>query len=240
MLFQKDKKLHHAYLLEGDKENIFKELLFFLEDKIDFKIKSNPDFYLGDFDTFGIEDGRYINNFQSKKAIGGENKIIVIKTNFITVQAQNSLLKVFEEPTINTHIFLIMPSSEAILPTLKSRLNIIKHLDLGGPSKSGLVEDFLKSNISKRFDLIKIFLPQKTNEKADKSGAISFLNDLEKILYNKFKTACPIGRSVKIGSSQINQKEVFNEIIKCRSYLNDSSPSVKMILEHISQIIPII
>ncbi|MFH1402387.1 MAG: hypothetical protein ABIG87_02045 [Patescibacteria group bacterium] len=257
MFFLNKKNLHHAYLLVGEKEKVLKELLLFLETEVDFKTKANPDFYLEDFDSFGIDDGRKIKDFQSKKAIRGEKKIIVIRTNFITVEAQNSFLKIFEEPTENTHFFLILSSAETLLPTLKSRLMIIKNivdepigidLDVQRPSESPLghwmpklsVEVFLTTDIAKRFELIKVFLPKKKGEKADRAGAILFLNDLERLLYKNYKEG---GGGATASPSPRNPQKVvfiFEEIIKCRSYLNDRSPSVKMILEHLSQIIPFI
>ncbi|MBU1046270.1 hypothetical protein KKH36_00630 [Patescibacteria group bacterium] len=224
-MFLNPQNLHHAYLLEGEKESVFKELILFLENDLNFQTSANPDFYLGDFDSFGINDGRVIKDFQSKKTLAGDKQIIIIQTNFITNEAQNSLLKMFEEPTENTHIFLIIHSSENLLTTLKSRLQIVKFQR--DNLTNDFVDDFLKASISERFDLIKVFLPKTTNDKADKAGAIQFLNNLEKDLYIKFKQ-----------NNEKDLKNIFQEIIQNRSYLSDRSPSVKMILEHISQIIP--
>ena len=231
-MFLNKENLHHAYLLEGEKELIFSELLNFLEKDLGFLTLTNPDFYLGDFNTFGINDGRVIKDFQSKKSINGGKQIIVIKTNFITSEAQNSLLKMFEEPTENTHIFLIIHSVENLLSTLKSRLQIIKFL-IPDNGEEILIKEFLKSSISKRGELIKKFLPKTKNPltggKADKAGAIQFLNNLEKTLYKEFKDR---------EKNNFDFENIFSEINQGRSYLSDRSPSVKMILEHISQIIP--
>ncbi len=223
--------LHHSYLLEGEKEYIFQELLKFFEKELNFSIQSNPDFWVEDFESLSIDNGRAIKDFQSKKSILGDKKIIVIKTNFISNEAQNSLLKMFEEPTENTHLFLIMPSAENLLPTLISRLNIIKYLNVGTRclQDQDLLEKFLKANIAKRFEMLKIFLPQKKGEKADKVGAINFLNQLEEKLFNEFKKE----------SKTLDWENLFTEIRKGRSYLNDRSPSIKMILEHIAMLIPI-
>ncbi len=227
-----EKNIHHAYLLEGEKKVIFQELLDFLDKKLNFFVKANPDFWLGEFDTLGIDDSRAFKEFQSRKSFSGGKKILVIKTNFITHEAQNSLLKVFEEPTKNTHLFLIMPSIETILPTLCSRLLLIKHSEvqppngsLGGSTSKLEVGGFLKASLSERLEMIKVFLPKSKEDKVSKAEVISFLNDLEKFLYE----------SDRIVNSEV--ENVFSEIRQCRSYLNDRSPSVKMILEHLSQII---
>ena len=94
--------LHHAYLLEGIAESILKELHEFLEEGLSFHIKGNPDFWHGAFDTFGIDDGRALKEMQSRRPVG-ERKIFIVQANFFTREAQNALLKVFEEPTPNTH-----------------------------------------------------------------------------------------------------------------------------------------
>ena len=232
--------LHHAYLVEGDTESSLAEILSFLEKELNFSLNNNPDFWQGDFDTFGINDGRKINDLQSKKSLIGEKQIFIIKTNFITREAQNSLLKMFEEPTANTHFFILMNSAEVLLPTLKSRLMLITN---NRPSEGLLCEfvgEFLGLNIAGRMEMIKKFFGdpkspkangQATKKKipADKAGAIEFLNELEKQLREQ----------IDIKNATKKELLVFEEIIKCRSYLNDRSPSVKMLLEFIVPIIPV-
>ena len=44
ILLESIDKLHHAYCLEGSRENILNTLFKFLEDDLKFKIKGNPDF----------------------------------------------------------------------------------------------------------------------------------------------------------------------------------------------------
>ena len=229
-MFNKD-NLHHAYLLEGKKELIFPKLLDFLKQELSFETETNPDFYLREMDTFGVGDSQELKDFQNKKALVSSKQILVVQTSFITHEAQNSLLKVFEEPSQDTHIFLIVPSAENFLATLKSRFQIIKIKEDESGEKE-LVGEFLKSNIAQRFILIKKFLPKKLKEKADKVGAINFLNELEKELYLDFK------KRDKVLVSDKEYTDIFKQIGQCRSYLNDRSPSVKMLLEHTALITP--
>jgi len=212
---------HHAYLLEGAKESILEELHSFLESELKFPTKANPDFWSGKFDTFGIDDGRSIKRAQSLVS-AGDRKVFVITTNFFTREAQNSLLKMFEEPTDNTHFFVVMPNSESLLPTLKSRLLTISRSDLDIVKSDGVAVDFIKSSKGKRLDLLKNIVDSK-----DKQMAIEFLNNLEFLLHEKL-------------GNKIPEKYVFvfEEIIKARGYLNDRSPSIKMLLEHIAIILP--
>ncbi len=244
-MFGNKENLHHAYLIEGSFEDSLGGVLEYLENELNFSLKNNPDFYRGEFDTFGIDDGRMINELQSKKTLsekdpksfGSGKQIFIIKTNFITREAQNSLLKMFEEPTVDTHFFILMNSGEVLLPTLRSRLMIIKS-EVSSSLQEKFVQEYLKANIGERMEMIKVFFGDpksskmngqgtKKKIKADKSGAIEFLNELEKQLREK----------IDIKKATKEQFFVFEEIIKCRGYLNDRSPSVKMLLEYITSII---
>jgi len=112
--------LHHAYLLLGDRESILQELLPFLQNELKVSMKGNPDFSHTVYDTFGIDDGRKLKEIASRKAVT-ERQITIIACHSITREAQNALLKLFEEPTKNTHFFLIIKTSGQLLPTLRSR-----------------------------------------------------------------------------------------------------------------------
>ena len=95
--------LHHAYAIEGDKKTIISELYSFLENNMGIQTKANPDFYFNEFKNFGIDNGRELQNQASRKAMQGNMRIFVITISSITSEAQNSLLKLFEEPAEGVH-----------------------------------------------------------------------------------------------------------------------------------------
>ncbi len=55
-----------------------------------------------------------------------EVKYIVLAGNSFTIEAQNSLLKVLEEPPKNIEFIIISPTKSNLLPTIRSRLPITK------------------------------------------------------------------------------------------------------------------
>lgn len=77
--------------------------------------------------SIGVEDVR---NFQKKiffKPIKSQTKAVVIKdSENLTIEAQNALLKVLEEPPSNTIIILTVTNSDLLLPTILSRGKIIR------------------------------------------------------------------------------------------------------------------
>ncbi|GMQ95400.1 MAG: hypothetical protein BMS9Abin13_513 [Patescibacteria group bacterium] len=221
--YKKTGSLHHAYLIEGDKECVLPELYEMLESVLEFPVKGNPDFWHGEFDTFGIGESRELKEMQSRKPVAGERKIFVVSVNFFTTEAQNALLKAFEEPVKGTHFFIITPHADALLPTLRSRLFTIAQLQGTAPDRESedLAKDFLKSEKVARLSLVKNIIDAK-----DKNKAISFLNALEAILHERLQNI------------RCRTSNVLEEILKCRGYLRGRAPSVKMILEHIAMVVP--
>ncbi|HZS42949.1 MAG TPA: hypothetical protein VFA52_01890 [Candidatus Paceibacterota bacterium] len=216
------KNLHHAYLIEGDRQVVLEEVKDFLEKELDFSLQGNPDFYLAEHDKFGVDEARELVGRQSQKSFGNDRKIFVIAVNSITREAQNSLLKIFEEPTTGTHFFLIVPSVERLLPTLQSRAVIIK-MGQGAAGEAGRAAAFLKASPSKRLDIVKGMIEDLKDEKISKTDLLFFLNEIEKI-----KSAAI---SPKI--SEVDRQSL-EELIKMRSFLQDQSSSAKLILEYLA------
>lgn len=219
-LYIKPESLHHAYGLRGEKEKITSELIDFLESEIEIKTQGNPDFILLKFENFGIDEGRMIKEIGIIKPIS--KRVVVISFDFITHEAQNSLLKIFEEPILNLHFFLIFPNTASLLPTLSSRLLIF---DFANSSQNNdlLSEKFLESNPGERAEILKEIIELK-----DRKLAYEFLNSLEASLYAKCSNNVDLRK----------QDIYFQEILKAKGNLMTRASSVKMILEHINSIIP--
>ncbi len=173
-------QLHHAYyFVEHKAEELVSKLKHFLENTVGMKTSGNPDFYHGKFQTFTIDDARALSESESRKALSGGRKIFIIETDFITEEAQNSLLKVFEEPTPGTHFFIISPQ-DTILPTLRSRMQVIFQ-----DSKVDDNNSILKLDVATRLAKVKEITEGISDEEKTKQDAIAFLNQVESELYEK-------------------------------------------------------
>jgi len=73
-------------------------------------------------DEFLLEDAKKV----VKEAYIAEDsqKIIILCANGYRIEAQNSLLKILEEPPKNIKFILIVPTKTIFLPTIRSRLNL--------------------------------------------------------------------------------------------------------------------
>lgn len=226
--------LHHAYLVEGKKEEILDELFEFFKQSLDIAIKGNPDVLHVNFEVFGIDEGRKLKEMQTGKAFTGNRRFFVITTSSFTSEAQNSLLKVFEDPSPNVHFFVIIPSADGILPTLRSRFFIIEHESKYKTKRTHAekiisAEEFLENSKTSRFAMIKGIVEEK-----EKNKALALLNDMEAELHTKLVDN--IKASVGVSSKEI--AESLEEISRAKQYLYDRSSSVKLILEHLALVLP--
>lgn len=222
--------LHHAYLIEGSREIILPEVLNFLED-IDFKISSNPDFYNVFIDTFKVKDAEDIKSLANQKIFEeGEKfkKIFILSTNNFLLEAQNSLLKIFEEPNKNTHFFIIVPDVSIFIPTIVSRFRVIYTKDKN-TEYNKMTESFISMKLSARIDFLKDFLKEKDEEEiledSIRAKANRFLDALEGVLHKK-------------NLSKTNP-EIFNHIFNVRQFLRQPGSSTKMLLESVALVLPI-
>ncbi len=211
---------HHAYFISSFKDAAL-HIKNFLKDKFKIGYDKNPDFFHEKFESFGIEDSRRIKELHlSRGFTQGSKKIFIIETANITHEAQNALLKIFEEPNENSHFFIVMPSSHALLPTLKSRLYILRseNPEILDQDLFDEVEKFLRLNKKDMVTYVDALAKDISDEKLDKSDAQKFLAALEVIVYKKK------------GVEAVNG---LKAILKARDYLNDRSASAKQLLEYV-------
>ncbi|MEK7060245.1 MAG: hypothetical protein AAB970_01335, partial [Patescibacteria group bacterium] len=157
-------------------------------------------------------------------------KIFLISANNILLEAQNTLLKIFEEPIENTHFFIITPNTDVLLKTLVSRFYLIKTKpELAEELKNA--EKFITMPIKNRIDFIKEMLVEAEDNddevvsiNSSRPKALKFLNALEIVLHKKF-----LKNSLQI---------CFEQIFKVREFLNQPGSSAKSLMESIALIVP--
>ncbi len=204
--------IHHAYFVVGDGAETFPHVHTFLGESMGVKTQGNPDFWHGKFDVFSIEDARKVSISQEAKDFAGNKKIFIIEANSIGEQAQNSLLKVFEEPTAGTHFFILMPQ-DTLLPTLRSRMII-----LDTRTERVAVKSVLGMNFGERLALVKEITTGISDDEKTKQDAIGLLNQIEGELYS-------LGVEKSLLPLHICQL--------ARISLYDNGAPVKMILENV-------
>jgi DNA polymerase III delta prime subunit len=226
------KNLHHAYLIEGARDEIISEINKFCE-SINISTTGNPDFVHMVIDNLKIKEAFELRDMSSSKGFSDQKKIFTICTNTISLDAQNVLLKMFEEPIENTHFFLVVPDTNALLKTVVSRFYLIKP-DGGTDSNDQKAEEFIAMPLQNRIDFIKELLiePEDSDDgetiivlDSARSKAIKFLNALELTLHNKILMSTP-------------DTGVFEHFFKVREYLRMPGSSAKSLMESMAIIVP--
>jgi len=221
----KDGEMYHSYCIASKCKEGTDAVCLFLQKDLKFKTKGNPDFWLGQYDILGVDESRAIKDAQSQKPTNGDKKFFIISANFITEQAQNAMLKMFEEPTPHTHFFLVSPSARNFIPTLKSRTTFMDMKESEVDSYIDTV-NFLKIGYGKRLELIKKLSEKISDEEESKIMVINFFQSLEQ----------EIKKSYNITVSSL----WLEEIEKARLYAMEQSPSLKMLMEHIALLLPVL
>ena len=262
--FDKD-NLHHAYLIEGVRDEIVPEIIKFLEE-IGVNTVGSSDFTHVKLDSLKIEDARNLKSYGSQKGFSPGKKVFIISANNILLEAQNSMLKMFEEPIENTHFFLIVPDANVLLHTFVSRFYLIKApTEVGVPTEVGKAEKFIAMPLRNRIDFIKGLLEEEENEDEEgnvpmlkgigiptasvgkitnldstRSKSLKFLNALEFVLHSKFlKNSSGVTPPTAWTLADKNFSETcFQYFFKVREFLRMPGSSVKSLMESVALILP--
>ncbi|HLP44192.1 MAG TPA: hypothetical protein VK145_02835 [Candidatus Nanoarchaeia archaeon] len=211
---------HHAYLIIGNIEANYETLRLTIRQQVAQGILEASDIWSRQFENLNIDDAREIKEVQSTKPIG-ERRVVLFSLQTIQSEAQNSLLKLFEDPLSDTVSIVCAVNSEMFLPTVLSRFNIVHSGRDENDGQDKTISKFLSGSIKTRFEIVESIV----NEK-DKVQAEKFLNTLEQVLHEK--------------SIQKSNSQVFEDIFAARRFLRSRAPSLKMIFENLCGIVPVI
>lgn len=200
-------QLHHAYLLVGNKK-VAQEFVLSLFEANGIKLTGSPDFFLFTESLLGIDEARRIAEQAIRRAFTGK-KVFFLAPDKITLEAQNALLKTFEEPIADTHFFLVVREENLVIPTLRSRMQKINVQHSVFNKRAG---EFLKLGIKDRFNFVKKFVDGEQNLSA-------FLDELLLVLRKNQET------------------EKVEKVYKVRLVSDDRGASSRLILEHLSLVL---
>ncbi len=143
----KSKRLHHAYLFSGPesvgKYSVALALTQFIlceknNDKneacaecgsclrVAKKKSENILFIEPDGTQIKIDQTRQILDFLSLTNFGRPRVIIIDQAQSLNAQSSNALLKILEEPQADVHFFMITSDSQMIMPTIRSRTQLVR------------------------------------------------------------------------------------------------------------------
>ena len=203
--------LHHANLLIGTLEEAESYLNLYYQD-LDIKIANNPDFFYFRNEVFGIDEARQLSLLSTRKPLT-KRKIFFIVPMRITLEAQNALLKTFEDPAPDTTFFLVTREEALIVPTLLSRMQTTRLLR-STSLQSTEAEDFLSSSLKNRLAFAKKFTDEERNLSV-------FLDNLLLLLRRKG-----------------GLEHLLEKVYTLRLLTNNSNTTPRLVMEHLSLVLP--
>lgn len=220
--------LHHAYCVEGAGKS---DLHAFAEAaRSAFGVaRRSPDFVAVSYNTFGVDEAHELAAWAANAPTGGAeaHKFFVIATDAYTHEAQNALLKTCEEPAPRTHFFLLISRADALLPTLRSRLEVLS-ADRGTASVPAEFEGaaaFLAATPLERLTRAEKFAKNLKDEKITRSEVRAFITTL--LALARGDGAFPHERTAAL-----------RELAFTERYAHDRSTSFKLLLEHLAVVLP--
>jgi len=219
---------HHAFVIEAEAEQGIAAAQAWAEKELGMKMAGNPDVVVMRYGLLSVEDARRVTELAAGKAFSGTTKVVIIAATRAYHEAQNAFLKLFEEPPVGVYLFFVLPSLGGLLPTLRSRVQILKHEARSTKHEINPAEEFMKASKEKRSAIIKKLTSGKDEEtrRELRDEAISIVNGIEAVAYGQLKK-----RGDEVTA-------LLSDIATLRGHLYDRSAPVRMILEHLSLVIP--
>lgn len=165
----------------------------------------------------GIDDARTLVTLASRRPIERSVRSFVVCCSSLTVEAQNALLKLLEEPPHATEFYLVVPHESRIIPTLRSRLVHTGASQKGGAPNAD-AQQFLAHGHAERLATIALLA---------KAGEGPRMESLATAL-------AAMAAEGAIGDMQARKALTFVE-----PYIHVKGGSKKMLLEHLALVLPI-
>jgi DNA polymerase III, delta subunit len=167
------------------------------------------------FATLAISDVRKIIQLAFIKPLQAEVKIVVIEATAIAREAQQALLKIFEEPPLSTKFILVLPGIEGLLPTVLSRVSMPLGSAVATRTTNPFFTIFQSSSYAGRLEVISRITKDKDSDQIEllRSGVLWLL-------------------------SQTPLPPQAPQLAYCVDMMNVRGASKKMLLEEIALLLP--
>jgi hypothetical protein len=222
-----NEKNYHSYFIEGEPSATYFSLSdYMLENNV--ITRDNPDNFMQSCESFDINLANQVHSWNNLRSFDKGKRFCVLSFKYINREAEGSLLKILEEPTLGTFFILISSNIENINPTILSRCRILRSGD-NNNSKKEWVSEFLKKDTNSRMEMVALLV--KKSEDAENSATLRYdakeiCDLLELHLFELFKK-----------NKDTNHMWEIDQIIKFKKYLKNPGSSPKMILESLAMIV---
>lgn len=175
----------------------------------------HPDVHVEQYAELGVREARSLRLRAAGTPLASTQHTFIIEAHRLTHEAQNALLKLFEDPPPRTQFYLVVPKRGVLIPTLQSRVF--------------LVEPPTKDNVAAS-DSFTAFYSATLGERFDQAAKISKAKDLES------------AEAIVAGAEQLATKAqnepLLHSVLLVRQYLGNRGASTKQLLEELALALP--
>ena len=221
----------HAYVHEGDRSAGITAARLHASETLGLVGETHPDLVVLEYGLFSVDDAREVARFASSSPVAGSTKMVAIAATRIFHEAQNALLKLFEEPPVGVTLVLIVPSLGQLLPTLRSRVQVLEAEE----GESVLAQSFLALDAAAKEKYISKLLDKTKSDKDDEKQAAR--GELLALVEDLLRVAA----SARTSSSGEEQRELAAFLLDLDTFLpilHERSAPLKLIFEHILLVLP--
>ena len=168
-------------------------------------------------DRFGISDARTLAGQAAQTAVGKNGRIFVVTTNTIPVDAQNALLKLFEEPPKGVQFHIVIPQEGILIPTLRSRVQLMQAAT-EEISENEVFQTFLRSSYADR---------------------LSYVADITKVKDTQAIQELMHGAEMYAHTLVQSDPTAAKSVLLVSEYIKTPGASKKMLLEEVALSLPV-
>lgn len=183
------------------------------------------DVWMQEYGTFGIDDAHEVGMRAVTRGIEGQRLFIIVATQ-MTNEAQNAFLKTLEEPKAECLFVLLVPQPHMLLATVRSRAHIVELPARHVQTSTIDAKEFLSARPADRLELLKPLITKKDDEGYNVVAIAAFVDALERYI-------------ATIPDNQL-RAECVRELYHCRRYVGDRGALVKVILEGLALLLPVV
>ncbi len=177
----------------------------------------SPDLFTHTYRKFGVDEAEEIRSRARLKPVRDERRVVAFFVSAPTTEAQNALLKTLEDPAGNPLFFIVTPSPETLLATVRSRT---QRLEISGGEEAN-VDVFLSATREKRLEMLKPLYEHDADEGRDMAGVRAFLHALER----RF-------------AEEPNRAPALHAIYRAEKFVGDKGSLLKALLEQVALLTP--
>lgn len=214
----------HAFLTTGDLEKGIKRAISHAESTLGLSANDPANLSVHRYVNFTVDDVRAFSESAYRAPTAGDTRAVILAAGRLFHEAQNAMLKLFEEPPIGMTLYLVVPSTGSLFPTLLSRVQLLPDTGEGsgvGAAFLGLSQSERKKYLDRLVNRTRSDKPEEKRE--GRKEVLELVQDLTRELHK---------------DEAFRMTPLMEDLASFTRILHDVSAPIKPICEHLLLVLP--